>query len=101
MACMACFPCDRICFTFSFLIIGHEHPAVSVREGVKQELYKCFLLGSWHGKKLIVMPSFFTIAEGLDVKKEKTLSPFLKDISDFNVFIVADKIYKFGKLKDM
>ena len=82
-------------------IIGHEHPAVSIREGVKQELYKCFLLGSWKKKKLIVMPSFFSVFEGSDVKKERLLSPYLneKKIRNFEVFIIGDKVYKFGKLK--
>lgn len=28
------------------VIIGHEHPAVSLREGAKAEKYKCFLLGN-------------------------------------------------------
>ncbi|MCX6709565.1 MAG: metallophosphoesterase, partial [Candidatus Woesearchaeota archaeon] len=40
------------------VIIGHEHPAVSIREGVRSEIFKCFLLGKWKGKNLIVMPSF-------------------------------------------
>ncbi len=85
------------------IIIGHEHPAVSIREGVKQEMYKCFLKGRWHGKNLVVMPSFFYIFEGSDVKREKLLSPFLneKDIKNFNVFILGDKIYNFGKLRNI
>jgi putative SbcD/Mre11-related phosphoesterase len=85
------------------LIIGHEHPAVSIREGIKQEKYKCFLLGRWKKKKIIVMPSFFTIFEGSDIRKEKLLSPFLDEnkIKDFEVFILGDKVYKFGKLKNI
>lgn len=85
------------------LIIAHEHPAVSLREGAKSEIYKCFLLGKWKSKKLIVMPSFFTIFEGSDIVREKLLSPYLNEriIRNFDVFIVADKVYKFGKLKDI
>lgn len=85
------------------VIIGHEHPAVSLREGVKKEIYKCFLLGRWKSKNLIVMPSFFTIFEGSDVSKEKLLSPFLneKTIKNFKVFVLGDKVYEFGKLKDI
>lgn len=85
------------------IIIGHEHPSISLEEGVKKEKYKCFLLGKYKNKKLIVMPSFFTIFEGSDVSREKLFSPFLKrnSIRNFYVFIVGDKIYRFGKLKDI
>lgn len=83
------------------LIIGHDHPAVSLREGVKSEKFKCFLLGKYQDKKLIVMPSFFTINEGSNILQEKLLSPFLKDINSFEVFVLGDKTYKFGKVKDI
>lgn len=80
------------------LIIAHEHPAVSLKDGIKSETFKCFLLGRWKDKKLIVMPSFIPLVEGTDIKKEKTLSPFLKRLENFEVFIVSDKVYEFGKL---
>jgi putative SbcD/Mre11-related phosphoesterase len=84
------------------LIIGHEHPAVSLQEGAKQEIYKCFLLGKFKKQKLIVMPSFIPIVEGSDMKKEMVLSPYLnQNLKDFEVFIIADKVYKFGKLKNI
>jgi len=85
------------------IIIGHEHPAVSIREGIKSEIYKCFLVGKWKRKTLIVMPSFFSVYEGSDVKKEKLLSLYLneKKIWNFEVFILGDKVYRFGKLKNI
>ncbi len=83
----------------NILIIAHEHPAVSLREGAKTELYKCFLLGRWKNKKLIVMPSLFSVFEGSDVKRETLLSPYLKNIENFEVFIIGDKIYRFGNVK--
>jgi len=84
------------------LVIGHEHPAVSLREGRKIEKYKCYLLGRWKRQKLLVMPSFFSIFEGVDVKKEKLLSPYLQqNLSKFELFIVGDKVYKFGKLENI
>ena len=55
------------------LIIGHEHPAISLIEGMKSEIFKCFLKGKWKSKNLIVMPSFLPIVEGSDVRKEKVL----------------------------
>lgn len=87
------------------IIIGHEHPAVSIREGSRFEIYKCFLKGKWHGKNLVVMPSFFSVFEGSDVKKEKLLSPFLdeKKLGNFEVYVLDEKgkTYEFGKLKNI
>ncbi len=84
------------------IIIGHEHPAVSIRENARAELFKCFLLGKYKGKNLIVQPSFNLVTEGSDVLKDKLLSPFLKqDLSDFEVYVVADKVYKFGRIKNL
>ena len=84
------------------IIIGHEHPAISLREGSKTEKFKCFLVGKYGKSDLIVVPSFNTLSEGTDVTKEKLLSPFLKhDLGNFNVFIVEDRVYKFGKLSKL
>lgn len=84
------------------IIIGNEHPAVSIKEGIKSELFKCFLIGNWKGKKLIVTPSFLPIIEGTDVRKEGLLSPYLQqNLSGFSVLVVGDKIYDFGKLKNI
>jgi len=83
------------------VIIGHEHPAISLKEGIKTERYKCFLLGKYKNKKMVVMPSFLPIIEGTDVLKGKLLSPYLKNIDNFDVFAVGDKVYKFGKVEDI
>src|SRR3989344_1248129 len=40
------------------IIIGHEHPAISIKEGVRAEVFKCFLKGRWKSKTIIVQPSF-------------------------------------------
>ena len=84
------------------IIIGHEHPAISLKDGPRVEHYKCFLKGSWKKYDLIAMPSFSPIVEGTDILKEDLLSPFLnQDLNDFNIYIVGDKVYDFGKLKDI
>ena len=73
------------------IIIGHEHPAVSIHEGVRTELFKCFLKGKFRGRILIVQPSFNLVTEGTDVLKEGLLSPFLQqELSDFECFIAAE-----------
>lgn len=85
------------------LMIGHEHPAISLKEGNKSEIYKCFMRGKWKSKQLIVQPSFLPIVEGTDIRREELLSPYLKHskIKEFEIFIVADKMYKFGKLRNL
>ncbi|MBD3313877.1 phosphoesterase [Candidatus Woesearchaeota archaeon] len=84
------------------IIIGHDHPAVSLREGPRVEVFKCFLKGEYKKKELIVMPSFNLVTEGSDMTREKSLSPYLKqDLDNFRVYIVSDKVYDFGRLKDI
>jgi hypothetical protein len=85
------------------IIIGHEHPAVVIREGERSERFKCFLKGKYDGKDLIVLPSCNLLTEGTDVLKEGVLSPFLKksSLGSFEAFVVSDKIYNFGKLKNI
>ena len=86
----------------STIIIGHEHPAVSIKEGPRAELFKAFLIGKWKDKRIIVLPSFNLVVEGTDVLKERSLSPFLKgSLGNFNVVVVGDKLYEFGKIKDL
>ena len=84
------------------IIIGHEHPAISITDKLKTESYKCFLRGEYKSKVLIVVPSFNLVTEGTDISKEELLSPFLhQDLKDFMVFVVSDKVYDFGKLKNI
>ncbi|MBU2561747.1 MAG: metallophosphoesterase [Nanoarchaeota archaeon] len=84
------------------IIIGHEHPAVSLHEELRKETYKAFIVGKWNRNKLVVQPSLNPLMEGTDVNSEKLLSPFLqKDLGNFDVYIVADKVYAFGKLKKL
>jgi len=81
------------------LIIGHEHPAVTLNDTIRHEKYKCFLKGSWNDKTLIVMPSFTFLSVGSDVRRGRFLSPYLQDgVETFKVYIVEDKIYEFGEL---
>ncbi|HIJ99437.1 TPA: metallophosphoesterase [archaeon] len=84
------------------IIIGHDHPAVKLRDGDVSETYKCYLKGKWKRKTLIVQPSSFLLTEGTDVLHYTLKSPFLeKGIENFEIFVVADKPFYFGKLKDL
>lgn len=93
---------DPIIKKSDLLVIGHEHPAILLEEGPKREKFKCFLLKNFGKQKMIVMPSFLPIIEGTNVKREKFLSPYLQEKLDmFEVFIVGDKVYRFGRLKNL
>ncbi|MBI4043335.1 MAG: metallophosphoesterase [Candidatus Diapherotrites archaeon] len=85
------------------LVIGHDHPAVQLRDGVKNETYKAFLLGKWKDKNLIVMPSFNFLHAGTNILREEFLSPFLKEnpLGEFSVWLVEDQAYYFGRVKDL
>src|SRR3989338_5870134 len=94
------------------IVIGHEHPAITIRESSKWEKYKCFLKGTWKSKgkdskkkglkELIAVPSFNPLLEGTDVLKEQLLSPFLEDIRNFEVYVVGEKeTLFFGKIKNL
>ena len=104
--------------TFDTIVIGHEHPAVSL--GEKKEKFKCFLKGKCRIKnkdnkhqqkeyQLIVMPSYFLVRAGTDVRNENLLSPFLAaGVKDFEVFIIESekedqmgKVMAFGRVKDL
>jgi putative SbcD/Mre11-related phosphoesterase len=81
---------------YKTFVIGHFHPAVKIREGAKAEIFKCFLHGKSKGKEIIVVPSFFTLVEGTDVSSGKLEGWF--DVSGFKKFVVADRVYDFGKM---
>ena len=85
------------------IIIGHEHPAISLKENERIERFKCFLIGKWKGIDLIIMPSVNPLVEGTDILQEKMLSPFLKDVKldEFDVYICGEKTLYFGKISDV
>lgn len=84
------------------IIIGHEHPAITLHHQSKREKFKCFLQGKWQGKELIAVPSFNPLLEGTDILKEEVLSPFLGDLRSFKVYITYEgKVLPFGTVKEI
>ena len=86
------------------IIIGHEHPAIELKEDARREKYKCYLAGKYRAKTLIVQPSFNLLIEGTNVISQDLLSPLLKDVSKFNIFVVDEKkkeILSFGRVKNL
>lgn len=85
------------------IIMGHEHPAISLTKDNRVERFKCFLKGEYKKKILIVMPSFNPLTAGTDVLYEKMLSPLLKgSLDEFEVFVPSEnEVLYFGKIKDL
>lgn len=83
------------------IVIGHEHPCVTISDGVKRETYKCFLAGKYKTKNLVILPSMCQVQLGHDVTREEALSPLVKNMGSFRVFAVEDRVYEMGKLKEL
>ena len=47
------------------------------------------------------MPSFNLVAEGHDILKERLYNPFIENLGSMEVYVVADKVYPFGKVKGL
>ncbi|ASJ12002.1 metallophosphoesterase [Thermococcus thioreducens] len=81
-------------------IIGHEHPAIRLRDEVGALVkVPTFLMG----EELIVLPAFSPWAYGNDVLRE-IVSPFLReyDLSDAKVLVpLEDELLDFGRLGDL
>ena len=83
------------------IIVGHEHPAISLKMEGRTEKYKCFLTGKYASSEIIVQPSFNLLTEGSDIIREQKLSPILKKVSDFDVYVVGKEVIFFGKLSKL
>lgn len=84
-----------------YWIMGHGHPAVRISDRVKEEKYKCFLVGKWKGKEIVVVPSFFSVSEGTDARDFDLGLAWNFDLHKFNVLVVGEEeldVLDFGKL---
>ncbi len=80
------------------IIIGHLHPAVVLDDGVRREKYKCFLVGKYRRRRLIVLPSFTQLADGMNVLAGTSNTPFLtgRTLRTCDVYVLADRVRYFG-----
>ncbi|HSU72257.1 MAG TPA: metallophosphoesterase [Candidatus Binatia bacterium] len=87
------------------IIMGHEHPAIGLRAKGRVEKYKCYLVGPYRKRTLIVQPSAKLMVEGSDVLKEKQLSPLLEGgVKKFRAFVIDDRkkeLLDFGLIKNL
>jgi len=86
-------------------VVGHGHPAVKIKErhGAKVEKYKCFLVGKFKGKNVVVMPSFFEGNLGSDVRENELGLTWDLKLGNFQVQVVGEDlgVLDFGKLKEL
>ena len=90
------------------IVMGHLHPSVilSDSQDIKREKYKCFLIGKFKEKNIIILPSFLATIEGttinsVDYEYEDSFSIIpKKNLMNFETYIVGEKeVYNFGKIK--
>ena len=91
----------------NLVVMGHLHPALTLRDNqkIKSEKYKCFLIGNYSKKKFIILPSFFPLVEGTSINEYLNDGGCIipkNDLLKFNVHITGDKgTYDFGKLEKL
>lgn len=89
------------------VIIGHEHPAVGLRDPVtgRVETFKCFLVGEYQGRALVVQPALNPWTTGSDLLREEPLSPLLAEgvWEGCRVYPVGDdgQVLSFGPLRQI
>lgn len=91
------------------IVLGHVHPAIILKDKqkIKKEKYKCFLIGKYKKKEIIILPSFLNLVEGVDIDREyKNFDKFFfiskTQLKKFRIYAIGEnKIYYFGKLKDL
>lgn len=92
------------------IVLGHLHPSVIISDkaNIKREKFKCFLVGKMKGRKLIVLPSFFEIIEGMSVNDyEEVYHDFISIVPksvllNSEIFVIGkDETYDFGRVKDL
>jgi len=90
----------------SIILMGHEHPAVSIRDsiGVKHK-FKSFLYGEYRNTRIIVLPSMNPLTMGTAVNEvdvNNLLSPILRkiDIASFTpiLLVQGEALKRFPKI---
>ncbi len=88
------------------LIIGHEHPALKLRDEVGSLLkLPCYLFHE--EREILVLPAFSPMAEGRDVVSSdrffsKVLKDFKDEIEDFRLYAISDDgLIDFHRIKEV
>jgi len=80
------------------IVIAHEHPAVASSDfaGARYK-FKCFLVGRFEGRRLVVMPALSPLSSGVGINETPTdglLSPYLRRaaVDSFTPFVVEENV---------
>ena len=98
----------------NLIVMGHLHPTVTISDKmkVKREKFKCFLIGKWKKKEIVILPSFLSIKEGVSANEfsdeiargyDFSIIP-QKELENFEVFVcqdIGEEALGFGKLKNL
>ena len=77
------------------LVMGHEHPAIAIYNAIgRKEKLRCFLYGSYKGKRLLVLPAINYFASGTEINlhsKDELLSPIFRhaDIESMHAIAIG------------
>lgn len=98
----------------NLIVMGHVHPTVVILDDmkIKKEKYKCFLVGRYKKKDLVVLPSFISTTEGVSLNESIDSKGYdwsiipNKDLENFEVFACGEigeekGALDFGKLKEL
>ena len=77
--------------------MGHLHPSVilSDKQKIKREKYKCFLVGIYKKKEVIILPSFIGSVKGTSMNEQGYMDKKFsvipnKSISGFEVYAINE-----------
>jgi len=95
----------------NLIIMGHIHPTVTLSDEmkVKVEKFKCFLVGRHKNKDFVVLPSFISLTEGVNVgefdenERDFSIVP-QSELMNFDVYVASEpgeEALCFGKLKSI
>jgi uncharacterized protein len=80
-------------------VMGHGHPAVKLSDGVKVENYKCYLVGKYMRKDVVIVPSFIDVREGSDPRESDLGLAWNFKFETFEVMVVKELgVLSFGFL---
>lgn len=84
----------------NYWVVAHAHPAIRLTDGVKEEKYKCFLVGKYKDKDVVIVPSFFELSIGTDPRDRNLGLVWEMNLNSFEVIVVETNlnVLKFGKL---
>lgn len=87
--------------TIKTILIGHEHPALTLYDDARKETYKTYLYGNYFNKKLLVLPSLNQLTTGSDIITQGFIGKYAQNSQNFEVYVLGKQIYDFGTLNKL